>query len=100
MEAPHVRIYTGLRIGFWNHNANHFEGNAFRPLGFYAGPDLGEHIVGARLEQKLMEGSIFFSVGVLFRPDLSGKARLETILILENYIPEMWNYDTWEKTGT
>lgn len=95
-----MRIRPGLRIGFWNPNNNHFEGSAFRPMGIYTGPDLGDHLIGSRLEQKLMEGSLFFSVGVLFRPDLSGKQRLETILILDNYIQDMWNYDTWEKSGT
>jgi hypothetical protein len=43
-----------------------------------------------------MEGDLAFRVGVLFRPDRWPRQNLETILILENYFPEMWNYDTWE----
>jgi len=42
-----------------------------------------------------MEGTLKFRVGVLFRPDLGGK-RLETILILETYIEEMFEYEDWE----
>lgn len=44
-----------------------------------------------------MEGVLNFRVGVLFRPDLGRRQSLETILVLENYFPEMFDYETWEK---
>jgi hypothetical protein len=66
-------------------------------MGIYVGPDLGDHIPGAKLSQPLMEGELKLSVGVLFRPDRGKHQRVETILILENYIPEMFNYEHWEK---
>ena len=90
-----VRVTAGLRVGFWYPNNNHFEGSPFKPKGFYTGPDLGDHIPGARLEQLLMEGVLIFRVGMLFRPDLGKRQRLETILILENWIPEMFEYEDW-----
>lgn len=95
-------ISAGLRIGTWNPNGNYgvplHEKHPFRHLGFYDGPNLGDHVIGSTLEQQLIEGLLKFQVGVLFRHDLSKKQRLETILILQNYIPEMWEYDTWKKS--
>lgn len=101
METMAVRITSGLRIGFWYGDTSHAppmekHKHAFQCVGHYAGPDLGDHIIGSKLEQKLMEGTLRFSVGVLFRPDLGKRQRLETILILEKYIPEMFNYEHWE----
>ena len=101
MESPTVRILPGTRVGFWYsgpHSAPLLElhKRAFVPRGVYIGPDLGDHIVGTRLSQPLMEGELFFRVGVLFRPDLGKRQRLETILMLENWIPEMFNYEHWE----
>jgi len=95
VDPGSMRISAGLRVGFWKQNNNHFDGSPFVPKGYYTGPDLGEHIPGTKLEQKLMEGTLTFSVGVLFRPDLNVRQRLETILILENWIPEMFEYEDW-----
>ena len=95
MGPDSMRISSGLRVGFWKQDNNHFDGSPFTPKGYYRGPDLGEHIPGARLEQPLMEGVLKFRVGVLFRPDLGKRQRLETILILENWIPEMFEYEDW-----
>lgn len=83
-----MRITSGIRVGWWTQKG-------FDPVGFYIGPDLGDHIPGTHLEQELMEGTLGFNVGVLFRPDLGRRQRLETILILENYIPEMFEYNDW-----
>lgn len=88
-----MNISAGLRIGFWNQNNR--ERAPFTPKGYYTGPDLGEHLPGSKLEQPLMEGVLKFRVGVLFRPDLGKRQQLETILILENYIPEMFEYEDW-----
>ena len=67
-------------------------------MGGYIGPDLGYQLVGTMLEQKLIEGNIRFKVGVLFRPDRGAKNNLETVLILQDYIPEMWDYsEHWEQ---
>lgn len=95
VEPSSMRVSAGLRVGFWKQNNNHFDGSPFVPKGYYTGPDLGEHIPGAKLEQPLMEGVLTFRVGVLFRPDLGKRQRLETILILENWIPEMFEYEDW-----
>lgn len=92
-----MRVHSGLRIGFWNRNAYSFQESAFTPLGHYVGDDLGDHIPGALLQQNLMEGPLQFQVGVLFRPDLGKRDRLETILILVNYVPEMFEYTDWRK---
>ena len=89
-----MRVGPGLRIGFW---APGRPGGPFIHKGFYTGPELGDHIPGSRLEQKLFEGDLKFRVGVLFRPDLGPRQNLETILILENYFEEMWNYETWDQ---
>lgn len=93
--VPEVKVTSGLRVGFWDQNATQWAGGPFRPKGHYTGPDLGDLIPGTRLEQKLMEGTLKFSVGVLFRPDLGKYQRLETILILDNWIPEMFSYQDW-----
>jgi len=90
-----MRITAGLRVGFWRGGMKFDHEQAFQPKGYYSGPDLGSHIPGAKLEQPLMEGVLKFHVGVLFRPDLGKRQRLETILILENWIPEMFDYEHW-----
>lgn len=96
-EVRPVKVTAGLRVGFWDQNGTPWNGGPFKPKGYYNGPDLGDHIPGARLAQELMEGTLVFRVGVLFRPDLGKYQRLETILILENWIPEMFEYSDWEK---
>lgn len=96
MGISPVRISAGLRVGFWNPQPREFH-KPFRCVGHYAGPDLGEQIPGTLLQQALMEGVLNFRVGVLFRPDLGRRQSLETILVLENYFPEMFDYETWEK---
>lgn len=90
-----MRVTTGLRVGFWNPNPPE-RYKPFRPMGVYVGPDLGDHIPGAKLVQPLMEGELQLRVGVLFRPDLGKHQKLETILIIDKYIPEMFNYEHWE----
>lgn len=94
-----LRISAGLRVGFWNHTATPWTGGPFKPKGFYTGPDLGHHLPGSRLQQNLIEDTLLFRVGVLFRPDLGKYQRLETILILENWIPEMFDYEDWSLTA-
>ena len=96
-EVRAVRVAAGLRVGFWDQNGTQWNGGPFKPKGYYNGPPLGDHIPGTLLEQQLMEGTLRFRVGVLFRPDLNVKQRLETILILENWIPEMFEYQDWEQ---
>jgi hypothetical protein len=93
LEPKSMRIKAGIRIGFWDHTKT----GPFKAIGYYNGPDLGDHIPGTRLQQNLMEGELIFHVGVLFRPDLGKNQRLETILILEKYIPEMFEYEHWER---
>ena len=90
-----VNISAGLRVGFWTPKplAGH---SPFTPKGIYCGPDLGDLIPGTRMNQELMEGTLTFQVGVLFRPDLGRRQRLETILILRTWIPEMFEYEDWE----
>lgn len=89
-----VRIDAGLRVGFWAPGKKHHE--PFECVGHYNGPFLGDVIIGSTLEQELMEGTLRFSVGVLFRPDLGKSQRCETILILVNHVPEMFDYEDWE----
>lgn len=96
-EVRAVRVTAGLRVGFWDQNGTQWNGGPFKPKGYYNGPELGDHIPGTLLEQQLMEGTLRFRVGVLFRPDLNVNQRLETILILENWIPEMFDYQDWEQ---
>lgn len=95
-----VRITAGLRVGFWDPTQTQFTGGPFTPIGYYTGPDLGDHIPSTRLQQNLMEGALIFRVGVLFRPDLGRKQSLETVLILENYIEDMFDYEDWERELT
>lgn len=91
-----MRVVAGTRIGFWNNNATKWDGNAFIPKGYYRGEICGDFIPGTVLEQHLEEGVVRFRVGVLFRPDLNKNQRLETILIFETYVPEMWRYNDWD----
>jgi hypothetical protein len=90
-----VNISAGLRVGFWNSSPGYGK-TPFDCVGHYSGPPLGDRIPGTSLEQKLMEGTLRFRVGVLFRPDLGKRQCLETILILQTYIPEMFEYEDWE----
>lgn len=99
-----MRVPQGTRIGIWHPTPPPFcppmdrWKNAFQSLGRYVGPDLGDTIIGQKFKQQLMEGELMFSVGVLFRPDRGKHEKLEPILILQTYFPEMFDYDTWEKT--
>lgn len=98
MSVTMVKVCPGLRVGTWEPNT--YRGKPFTHMGFYAGPDLGDRIPGEAMEQNLMEGLLRFRVGVLFRPDLGKWQKLETILILNTYFPEMWEYETWQlETG-
>ena len=89
-----LNITSGLRIGYWRPTGG-WDKNCFHCVGFYNGPNLGEHIIGTSLDQKLIEGTLKFKVGVLFRPDLNKRQWLETILILETFVPEMFDYEDW-----
>lgn len=90
-----MRVGPGIRVGFWNPSPG-WGKTPFTPKGYYNGPPLGDLLPGSRMVQKLMEGDLEFSVGVLFRPDLGKNQRLETILILHTWIPEMFDYADWE----
>lgn len=95
--VPNVKIDTGTRAGFWRPGE---PGGPFIHLGDYIGPPLGDPIIGTKFQQELMEGTITFSVAVLFRPDLGRKNRfLEPIIILDDIIPEIWNYEHWRELG-
>lgn len=99
-----VQVLTGTRVGFWNPGPHFVPDDqkflrAFTPKGVWVGPPMGDHIIGTRLNQELMEGTLQMQVGVLFRPDRNKYQRLETILILHNWIPEMFDYSDWEATG-
>ena len=94
-----MRVGPGLRVGLWRPSRERYH-HPFIHLGFYSGPELGDIIVGSKYEQPLLEGVVCFSVGVLFRPDLGKRQRLETILILETYHESMWEYETWMKVQT
>lgn len=91
-----MKVHAGLRIGFWNPKPM-FGHSPFTFAGYYTGPDLGDHVPGHVFEQQLMEGTVRFRLGVLFRHDLAKNQKLETILILVDYKDEMWEYDTWEQ---
>lgn len=91
-----VRITAGIRIGWWKPTGE-WKGNPFRCEGFYYGPDLGDLIPGKKITWPLIDGELALSVGVLFRPDLGKRQRLETILIIDNYVEEMWDYDDFQK---
>lgn len=93
-----VNISAGLRVGFWNPTPP-FGTSPFTSVGYYSGHTLGDRIPGERLSQELMEGPLTFRVGVLFRRDLGKYQHLETILILETYYPEMFEYEDWEAAG-
>lgn len=96
-EVSRMRVLSGTRVGFWKERpGGYFEGSPFQCKGVYVGPDLGDCLPGQVLEQKLMEGVLKFSVGVLFRPDRGKRQKLETVLILRNWIPEMFEYEHWE----
>jgi len=93
-----MNIAPGLRVGFWEGGAWASKRQSpFHPKGFYTGPIVENVLPGLVMEQELMEGTLSFRVGVLFRPDLGKRHRLETILILQNYIPEMFDYETWSE---
>lgn len=103
-----TRFNPGIRFGFWYPGPHVGVGSveswkhAFRPLGIYSGPTLldpsGEDpVVGTEFVQQLMEGELRFSVGVLFRPDRGPKQRLESIIIIRKFIPEMFDYTDWPK---
>lgn len=95
MAVDNVRIASGLRVGFWEPNPA-WNKTPFTCVGHYNGPSLGDQLPGWRGQQELIEGTLKFRVGVLFRPDLGKRQRLETILILETYIEEMFEYEDWE----
>jgi hypothetical protein len=83
-----MRIVKGTRCGFW--------GPPFECVGWWTGPD----IVGSlhqEMHQELDEGLLTFKIGMLFRHDLGKDQKFEVILILENFIPEMFEYQTWDK---
>jgi hypothetical protein len=90
-----MMISSGLRIGFWSQYPKEHR-KPFTCVGHYTGLPLGDQLPGWRGEQELMEGTLRFRIGVLFRPDLGKYNRLETIMILENYIEEMFDYEDWE----
>ena len=91
-----MRITSGVRVGFWKPNNYMGDGSPFTPKGVYTGPDMGDLIPGQKITQELAEGELKARVGVLFRPDLGKRQKLETILILETWIPEMFDYEHWE----
>ena len=92
-----VRVGPGLRVGFWKPSNNGpWGGSPFHVKGLYTGPELGDFIPGQKITQELMEGTLEMRVGVLFRPDLGKRQRLETILILIKFVPEMFEYEHWE----
>jgi len=93
--VDYVHISAGIRVGFWNPSPK-WGNTPFDCVGIYTGPSLGDQLPGWRGEQELIEGTVKFRVGVLFRSDLGRKQRLETILILESYIPEMFEYEDWD----
>lgn len=95
MSLDKVNISYGLRVGFWKPGTGDFR-QAFQCKGIYTGPNLGTSLPGSRFEQKLIEGTLEYRIGVLFRPDLGRNQRLETILILEKVVPEMWEYADWQ----
>ena len=85
------KIFAGIRIGFWNVYEGKIVGGWDRPftcVGMYLGEPLGEHLPGTLIRQELIEGTLEFRVGVL--------GCLETILIIQEYVPEMFEYEDWE----
>tara|TARA_R110000772_G_scaffold30806_4_gene76481 strand:+ start:1692 stop:1973 length:282 start_codon:yes stop_codon:yes gene_type:complete len=86
---PHTMMVTsGLRVGFWN--------DTFECIGVYQGPELGFHQPGTELKQDLAEGEVRFKIGVLFNNELHESQKRETILILIDYVPEMFDYNDWQ----
>lgn len=102
-----MRVPTGTRFGIWNHQPHMGPPDekwkrAFHPLGFYMGPELlgpdgKDPIIGTQFCQKLMEGDLKFRIGFLFRPDRGVRQRLEAIIMLETFFPEMFEYTDWVK---
>ena len=92
-----VNVTAGLRVGFWR--PGRWGETPFQCVGHYSGNPLGNRIPGETFSQELMEGTLKFKVGVLFRPDLGRKQRLETILIIEQFIPEMFEYEDWDSAA-
>lgn len=84
-----MKVVSGTRCGFWR--------PPFDCVGIYVGPDIEGCSIHQLIEQPLVEGILRFRVGILFRNDLNINQKLEPILMLENFIPEMFNYTTWEK---
>jgi hypothetical protein len=91
-----MRISGGIRIGHWNPEPG-WGNTPFSCVGFYYGPELGDKIPGEKITWPLLDGNLVMRVGVLFRPDLGKRQKLETILILESYVEEMWEYDDFQK---
>lgn len=96
MAINDVRVSGGTRIGYWRLTEHH---KPFHPIGYYYGPDLGSQIPGKRLIWPLIDGELIMKVGVLFRPDLGKYQKLETVLIVLNYVEEMWDYDDFQREG-
>lgn len=94
-----MKISAGIRIGYWKPGF-YKRNEPFNCIGFYDGPDVGDHIPGQRLKWPLIDGDLILSVGVLFRPDLGKRQALETILIVQKYQEEMWDYDDFKKSLT
>jgi hypothetical protein len=88
------RVSSGVRVGYWRPGS---KDGPFQCVGYYTGPLITDTIPGKKFRQVLLEGELEFKVGVLFRPDLGKNHRLEPILILLKYVPEMWDYETWEQ---
>jgi len=91
-----MNVRAGTRIGYW-HNVYRRVGGPFDCIGFYYGPDLNDKIPGEIIQWNLVDGPLILRVSVLFRPDLSKRQRLETILIVEQYQEEMWDYADFQK---
>lgn len=89
MKLDQVKVTAGIRVGTWE--------NGFNCLGYYTGPDLGHLSPGESMTQCLKEGDVTFTVGILFRNDLNKNQRRETVLILQEWVPEMFNYYDWEE---
>jgi hypothetical protein len=89
-----VNINTGLRIGFWNLSGGYLVDDWSKPfvcVGVYLGDPLGPHLPGSLIKQELDEGTLEFQVGILM-----GRRCQETILIIQAYVPEMFEYEDWE----
>jgi hypothetical protein len=91
-----MRVVPGTRIGYWKPNMGTWK-QAFKPIGVFVGDDMGDIIAGTVMHQELMEGTLKFQVGVLFRPDRGKHQKLETVLIIIEMISEMFEYTDWEK---